>query len=329
MQGYPSSAGDAGPFSAAELQELMRVELQRAQRYGYPITLLLLQVDRLEALHDVYGVESERRALAAALGEVRAALRASDLLVAERDRRLCVLLPHVSAAAVAAVALRLLDACRSLELRGGGRSVRPTLSVGAASLAAGGQASLADFQASAEQALDFACRSGGDRFVLQQSAGATIDELRRDLEREQALLRGAALADAGEGEAGAALAGRLRALFRALGGHSAALGKLERDVLEAAGEGLETPRERDPARVRRRIASLERRIQRFKELLDATEAELSALARRKGVEPGVASIFRTVQGLRSDQEDFSRRSEILTLIFEANRALHRRRDDPA
>jgi diguanylate cyclase (GGDEF)-like protein len=338
MQGFPSRAGDSGPFSTRETLGLMRAELTRAARYGYPVTLLLIEVDRLGSLHDLYGVESERRALEAAVLELRASVRASDSLACERDRRIVVLLPHAPAHAVSAVAVRLLEACRALELRGGDRSLRPTLSIGAASVSAGGQADFDAFVASAEQALAFAIRSGGDRFVLHQPAEATIEELRRELEREETRLRGAQARAAGDGEAAPALATddgqpapalatRIHALFRALGGHSAALGDLEREVLEAAGEGLEAPRERDPALVARQIASLERRIRRLKALLDATEAELVALARKKGVDPGIASIFRTVQGLRPDQEDFARRQEMLTLIFEAN--LELRRGDPA
>jgi diguanylate cyclase (GGDEF)-like protein len=327
MQGFPSRAGDSGPFSTRETLGLMRAELTRAVRYGYPVTVLVIEVDRLGSLHDLYGIESERRALEAAVDELRASVRASDSLACEHDRRILVLLPHVPAGVVSAVALRLLRACRALELRGGERVLRTTLSIGAASLAAGAQPDFESFVASAEQALAFALRSGGDRFVLHQPAEVTIDELRRELEREEALLRSPPESAAADGAPGTTLATRIHALFRALGGHSAALGELEREVLEATGEGLEAPRERDPALVARHIASLERRIRRLKSLLDATEAELVALARRKGVDPGVASIFRTVQGLRPDQEDFARRQEMLTLIFEANVKL--RRGDPA
>lgn len=339
MQGFPSS-----PFDSGETFELMRIEQARAARYGYPITWLWIEIDRLTALRDLHGVESERRTLRAVVETVRGAIRASDALVTMRGPRLLVLLPHVSAQGASAVAVRLLSACRALQFRDGSRSVRPTISIGAATLAPGESSTFEASLASAEEALMFALRSGGDRFVLHQTAGATIDELRRALEREEALLRALPF-DAAESAPGAAqdavphgepppdtaptLAARIRALFRALGGHSAELADLERDVLQAASEGLEAPRERDAASVQRQIASVERRIQRLKQLLDATESELAALARRKGVDPGVASIFRTVQGLRPDQEDFARRHEILTLIFEANVELRRGRGDRA
>ncbi len=329
MQGFPSSESDSGPFSPEDVQGLIRIEYARAARYGYPITLMAIEVDRLDALHDLYGVESERRALAAVVHGVRSALRQSDFLGLLRGRRILVLCPHAPGRAVSAIATRILENCHGLEFRSDGRSVRPTLSIGASTLHPGEGLAFEPFLAAAEQALAFAVRAGGDHFVLRQTAGSALGELRRELEREEAALRGAPSAREPGPDPAAPLEARIRALFRALGEHSAQLGELEQEVLRAAGEGFEPPREQDPSRVARQVATLARRIRRLKALLDATEAELAALARRKGVDPGVASIFRTVQGLRSGQEDFSRRHGILTLIFEANLDLRREREDPA
>jgi hypothetical protein len=59
-------------------------------------------------------------------------------------------------------------------------------------------------------------------------------------------------------------------------------------------------------------------------MLDATENELRRIAKLKGVEEGLASIYRTVQGLTNTDEDYHRKREMLTLIFEANVDLQRR-----
>ena len=48
------------------------------------------------------------------------------------------------------------------------------------------------------------------------------------------------------------------------------------------------------------------------------------IAVSKGVDTGVASIYRTVQGLTGDEDDYQRKKEMLILIFEANIALQRK-----
>ena len=55
-----------------------------------------------------------------------------------------------------------------------------------------------------------------------------------------------------------------------------------------------------------------------------TEAELLQVARMKGLESGVASIYRTVQGLDTEETDFARKQEMLTLLFEANVELRKK-----
>ena len=74
----------------------------------------------------------------------------------------------------------------------------------------------------------------------------------------------------------------------------------------------------------REIEMLERRIKKLGDLLDTTEAQLRQIARAKGVDPGLASIYRTVQGLDEDEENFARKKEMLSLIFDANVDLQRK-----
>ena len=48
---------DKSLFSLAQIQHLMRVEFNRAQRYGYAISCLIIAVDRLGHLRDMYGYD--------------------------------------------------------------------------------------------------------------------------------------------------------------------------------------------------------------------------------------------------------------------------------
>ncbi len=338
MQGLPPvgfNASEAGLFSTDEILQLMRVERERAARYGYPITLMLIEVDRLEALHDLYGFESMQEVLRSAVRLVRSTIRQSDFVGVLQDHRMLVLFPHAARETVSAIATRLLHGCQVLEFQSDGRLLRPTISIGAATVSPGESLEFERFLQAVEEALAFAIDSGGDRFVHRQTAGAVIEELRRELEQRKSTLRSGPRSAAATAktpqktpelpyakiEAEAGLEERIRALFRAFGEHSPELRRLEEEVIRAAEEGLRLLQHRDSATAPvnvRHADVLERRIQKLSELLDATEVELISLARRKGVDPGIASIYRTVQGLRTEEADFARKREILTLIFEAN-----------
>ena len=68
MSEYSSDPG-AGVFSLSQIRHLMRVEFGRAQRYGYPLSCLVISVDRLDSLRDLVtylgSVREERKAILA------------------------------------------------------------------------------------------------------------------------------------------------------------------------------------------------------------------------------------------------------------------------
>ncbi len=72
---------------------------------------------------------------------------------------------------------------------------------------------------------------------------------------------------------------------------------------------------------RKQVDMLERRITKLTESLSATEIELKRIAAMKNIDVGVASIYRTVQGLSQDEDQFAAKAEMLKNIFEANMAL--------
>ncbi|MEW6074186.1 MAG: diguanylate cyclase [Planctomycetota bacterium] len=330
--GHPTasfSASERGLFSPAEIQRLMRVEHQRALRYGYPISLLLVEVDRLEVLHDLYGLESRAEILGAVIAQMRAITRSSDFLGCLVDDRLMALFPHASERAADAIAARLLSGCRQLSFQSDGRTLRVTLSAGLATAGPGKAIPFEDFLATAAEGLRYAVECGGDRTVRHEAAAEVIGGLRAELEAEERSLReeqtAAAAAAAlpviedlprrGPGE-------RIRKLFRALPERTAELRALEDEVVAWTEEAVRLAGERalaaHMAEHARQVDVLERRLTKLKELLDATEVELGRIAAMKGVESGLASIYRTVQGISDAAPDYERKKEILTILFEAN-----------
>jgi hypothetical protein len=68
----------------------------------------------------------------------------------------------------------------------------------------------------------------------------------------------------------------------------------------------------------RQIDVLERRIAKLTHLLEQTEANLQRIAALKGVDPGISSIYRDVQGLSSEDEALAFKRSLMRKIFQAN-----------
>jgi hypothetical protein len=127
--------------------------------------------------------------------------------------------------------------------------------------------------------------------------------------------------------AGAALDGKLAAqiaaLFDELGDGDISV--LQERVRQLALSGVQEERQKSVegklAEHDREVADYERRIKKLTTSLSRTEEEIKRLASMKGVESGVASIYRTVQGLSGDDDGAETKKEMMTAIFEANLSL--------
>lgn len=66
---------------------------------------------------------------------------------------------------------------------------------------------------------------------------------------------------------------------------------------------------------------LERRIDKLNKALSDTENALRQLAKMKSIDPGIASIYDSVQGLSLDELNFERKKELLAVVFLENLAI--------
>ncbi len=69
----------------------------------------------------------------------------------------------------------------------------------------------------------------------------------------------------------------------------------------------------------KRIETLERRVQKMRESLDRAEDALMRAQAAGPTEDGIASIYKTVQGLTPDDEAFSQKKGMLEEIFQLNK----------
>ncbi len=309
---------EGGLFSPHDVRRLMRIEFERAQRYKYPLACFLIAVDRLERLHDLYGIETKETILRA-LGElVRAETRASDLLGVMVDDRLLVMIPHAPRQGADALAKRLLSGARKLNFESDGRRVRVTLSIGGSHNQTGKPTQRLFYEtllAVAESGLDVASQGGGDRHVHTE----LYDWFQIRAERE--LPVGAASPSPSPGVLFGQDPSTPQKAAYAEGMRIVANPNLTSDSPAAAipsgASHLSLSQQRE-SEYRRQIDTLERRIAKLNEMLAKTEEDLSSMAAVKSIDPGLASIHRTVQGVSPEDEAKALKKELMQKIFEAN-----------
>ncbi len=160
-----------GLYSVAQIQHVLRIEFNRARRHRYPLSCLVIAVDRLESLRDRFGYDVKERVLDGVVDLLRRATRSSDYLGRTADDRLIAVIPHTEAAGMRVLARRLVDSARGIRPERIPEPFPITLSIGSAST--GGEVSMFHdaLLASAEEALADAVGAGGDRCADRAGAG--------------------------------------------------------------------------------------------------------------------------------------------------------------
>lgn len=327
-------------FTPEEIRGLMRVEFERAQRYGYPIACMLLLVDRLDTLQAIHGYDSREQVLLGIVELMKSETRASDFLGYLMDDRLLTVFPHTSSEAAGFLARRLLAGARKLRFTTGYGTVGVTLSIGLSHNQHPGAISFDTLVTVAEEGLAVADAAGGDRFAEtelyqlcesrhQPQVMGPSHILGNELERLQS-------------EEGEDYRRKLLALVARDGDLEAAAAQLAEEIIgramrevdaergSAVPAAPETPQapaelssERE-ARYQREIDTLQRRIAKLSSSLGLTEQELLRIRALKGIDDGVASIYRDVQGLSMDDIRAELKKELMSKIFEANLDLRRK-----
>ena len=152
-------------FSQAQILHLMRTEFARARRHGMPLGCLLLQVDRMAQLVDLYGVDLRNSVRDTLSRLVRERTRGSDMLGMVNEDRYLLLLPHTDVDQSRIVAERLHQLFSDYEVAIDGRPLDLSLSIG---ITATGDSQAMFFDTlvgQAEAALDFAVQQGGNRLA--------------------------------------------------------------------------------------------------------------------------------------------------------------------
>lgn len=211
--------------------------------------------------------------------------------------------------------------------------VKLTLSLGAShNLLAETSSSFEGLVEKAGRALQTAREANGDRYLMWREAEAEIAGLRDDLaaqrasfRQEEALLREEASEVGGLQQA--ALVDRIQAIFAKVP-RTPEIEGVEKEVIALAVaelyEGRQKAIEAQMAEHARLVDQLERRIAKLTSLLGVTEEELQRVLAMKTIDEGVASIYRTVQGLGAEAAQAEQKKAMMSVIFQENLAFQKR-----
>lgn len=315
---------DQDLFTPEEIRGLMRVEFERAQRYRYPVVLMAITVDRLAQLSDLYGVEVKGDVLDALVKRLRAASRSSDFLACTWDDVVLVVVPHAEREGTAALAKRVLKEARNLTLDCDGRVMRVTVSVGGAHNHRHEDVAFETMLEVAMAGNEVAQRAGGDRYVHSE----LYDFFQKKREREGASRTAEVVAPApipvDTAVIGDLIGDKIRELFGLSEADASLVARIERQV---TAQLLVELRDRNtgPARTDedalRKIELLERRIAKLTGQLGMTEEQLQNVLRMKNIDPGIASIYDSVQGISASEAQAQLKKELMGKIFQANKEL--------
>jgi diguanylate cyclase (GGDEF)-like protein len=162
MTGVTHDRDSAGLLHADVFKTLLPLEIRRARRHGYPISICVVAID------PVLGPDDMAPELVRACEPfIRSAVRDVDLAVRYGEARFLVFLPHTDGRGAEVVGRRIVAGIRGCRVRAGGATLTVTASVGIASLRPGKSPSFARLIRDAHAAVKAAQLKGGDRAILR------------------------------------------------------------------------------------------------------------------------------------------------------------------
>ena len=323
-------------FTSDEIRALMQIEFERAQRYSYPVVCLLIQIDRLQEIQTIHGFESKGEVFAAVIELIKGETRDGDLLGTVVDDRLMALIPHTTPEAAKSLTTRILNDARGLVFAIPDRTIRITLSIGLSHNQDPGATSIATLERVAEEGLSVADASGGDRYVEtelyqlyeRERAPVSREDIEELLQRAEQMGYRKRLellvADGADLETAADTVAD-EVIGRAVEAERLKWQTELESVSAQLAEKAAAPTPQDPGTFKREIEQLQRRIAKLTGSLETTEQEITRLRSLKGVEDGVASVYRDVQGLESSDARSEMKDELMGEIFRANLHLQGKR----
>ncbi|MCF8032000.1 MAG: GGDEF domain-containing protein [Desulfarculaceae bacterium] len=152
-------------YNRRYFMEMTLRELALGTRHGYPVALLLLDLDSFKEINDELGHLAGDRALASCAATIQRTIRQGDVLGRFGGDEFLVLAPHTGLDSAARLAERIRETMAGQGVMAGGRKLTVRLSVGVVTTEQG-TTSADDLLRLADRALYRAKEMGGDRIEL-------------------------------------------------------------------------------------------------------------------------------------------------------------------
>jgi diguanylate cyclase (GGDEF)-like protein len=144
--------------------ESLRSEMHRSERYGRPLTLIMIDLDSFKSLNDTFGHQAGDAALAEMGRVIRESLRREDFAARYGGDEIAIILPETKSRGALMVVQRLLAAVRARKFVHEDRALPVSISAGVASFEQG--MTISQFVGAADEALYRAKQGGRDRYAV-------------------------------------------------------------------------------------------------------------------------------------------------------------------
>ena len=155
-----------GVLNRARFFELAEAEVARVERFGQPLSALMIDIDHFKSVNDTRGHAGGDEVLRGLAASLRASLRSIDVFGRMGGEEFAILLPSIDLPGAQLVAERLRRDAAGLRPTFEGRAIPITISIGCAAMGEGAKTIDALLKA-ADEALYRAKGAGRNRVVLQ------------------------------------------------------------------------------------------------------------------------------------------------------------------
>ncbi|MGA9533077.1 MAG: diguanylate cyclase [Anaerolineales bacterium] len=174
MERLASVDGLTGAYNRRFLEANLPGEVRRAQQMGYPLSMLMIDIDELKQINDRYGHVAGDQALRHVVDLVRSRIRETDWIARYGGDEFVVLLPGCSLTHLERLAGDMLAELRERDIAGVEASVRALSSLGAV-CAIGKDYLASELIAQVDRAERSAKSAGGDRIMFAELAAGPGD----------------------------------------------------------------------------------------------------------------------------------------------------------
>ena len=157
-----------GLHNRRHMEETLRTVTSGAKRHGYPVAVLIVDVDHFKRVNDTLGHPAGDAVLQQVANRLRAALRIEDILGRWGGEEFLVLLPHTGTEAARVLAERLRSGMSAAPIATERGAVNVTISIGGAAAETEGTHDLLQL---ADQELYAAKDNGRDQIKIVRSSG--------------------------------------------------------------------------------------------------------------------------------------------------------------